>query len=77
MSNPHEQDLLALGQAVRWLRQQRCMGTEELAEAAGVKRQCISTLEAGRLDPTYDLLLAIAEGLGIGLSALVTHAEER
>lgn len=77
MSNPHEQDLVALGQAVRRLRQQRSMSTHELADAVGVERQHISALEAGQLDPTFELLIALAEGLSVGLSALLNCAEKR
>jgi transcriptional regulator with XRE-family HTH domain len=76
MSKPHEQDLVALGQAVSRLRQQRSMSTKELAEATAIERLRISKLEAGKLDPTYDVLIALAEGLGIQPSALVIHAEE-
>jgi transcriptional regulator with XRE-family HTH domain len=77
MSEPHEQDLVALGHAVRLLREQRRMSPKELAEAAGVERLRISTLEAGKLDPTYELLIALAEGLGVELSALLIRAEKR
>jgi len=76
MNKPHEQDLVALGQAVRRLRQQRNMSTKELAEATGVERLRISTLEAGKLDPTYELLIALAEGLGVQLSTLAIRAQE-
>lgn len=77
MSKPHEQDLVALGQAVSRLREQRGMSTNELADATGIERVRISTLEAGRLDPTYELLIALAEGLGVQPSALVIRAEKR
>jgi transcriptional regulator with XRE-family HTH domain len=77
MSKLHEQDLVALGQAVGRLREQRGMSTNELADATGIERLRISTLEAGKLDPTYELLIALAEGLGVQPSALVIRAEKR
>lgn len=77
MSSTREQDLVALGQAVRRLRQQRSMSANELADASGIERLRIGTLEAGRLDPTYELLIALAEGLGVQPSALVICAEKR
>jgi transcriptional regulator with XRE-family HTH domain len=52
------------------------MSIEELARAIDVGRRRINALETGRLDPTYELLLAVAEGLGMQPSALVTLAEE-
>jgi len=53
------------------------VSTSELADVAGVERLRISTLEAGTLDPSYELLIALAEGLGVELSALVVGAEDR
>jgi transcriptional regulator with XRE-family HTH domain len=58
------------------MREQRGMSIEELASAIDVGRRRINALETGHLDPTYELLLAVAEGLGIQPSALVTLAEE-
>lgn len=52
------------------------MGTDELARATGLSRQRIDALETGQLDPTYELLLALAEGLGVQPSALVLLSEQ-
>jgi transcriptional regulator with XRE-family HTH domain len=52
------------------------MSAEELAGATGISRQRIAALETGRHDPTYELLLALAEGLDVQPSALVTLAEQ-
>jgi len=52
------------------------MSADDLAGAIDVGRQRIDALESGRLDPTYALLLAVAEGLGTEPSALVTLAEQ-
>jgi transcriptional regulator with XRE-family HTH domain len=71
-----EQELVLLGRAIRQLREQRGVSASELAAASGFERQQISAVEAGRLDPTYDLLIALADGLGVALSALVRRAEE-
>lgn len=58
------------------MREQQGISTEELARATGISRQRIDALEAGQLDPTYELLLALAEGLGVQPSALMTLAEQ-
>jgi transcriptional regulator with XRE-family HTH domain len=68
-------DLLALGQALRRMREQRDMSPDELAAAAGMHRRRIDALETGRLNPTYEMLLALASGLDIQPSELVTLAE--
>jgi transcriptional regulator with XRE-family HTH domain len=68
-------NLLVLGRAVELMREQQRMSVDELAEASGIPRERIGSLEAGRLDPTYELLSEIADGLGTQPSVLVTLAE--
>jgi transcriptional regulator with XRE-family HTH domain len=75
-SEHRDADLLVLGRAVRRMREQRGISADQLAGAIDICRQRIDALEAGRLDPTYELLLAVAEGLGIQPSTLVTLAEQ-
>lgn len=58
------------------MREQQSMSADELADAIEIRRQRIDALETGHLDPTYELLLAVAEGLGVQPSALVTLAEQ-
>lgn len=74
-SNHKEPDLLVLGEAVQLMRERRGVSTDELANTSGVPRERIAALEAGQLDPTYEQLLEIADGLGIQPSALVSLAE--
>jgi transcriptional regulator with XRE-family HTH domain len=68
-------DLPTLGRALRRLREQRRMSADELAGAVGIDRRRIDALEAGRLDPGYELLLALADALDVQPSALVLLAE--
>jgi transcriptional regulator with XRE-family HTH domain len=70
-----QEQLLALGRAVREIRGERGMGVAQLAAAAGVDLRHIAALEAGRLNPAYELLLALAEALGVPASELVVRAE--
>jgi DNA-binding XRE family transcriptional regulator len=71
-----QQDLLVLGRAIREIRQERGMAVEQLAQVSGVVRARIQALELGQLNPRYELLLALAEGLGVRPSAFVIRAEE-
>jgi DNA-binding XRE family transcriptional regulator len=74
---PHEApELSILGRAIRLMREQRKLSTDELARAIAIPRENIEALESGYLDPTYELLVAIAEGLGTQPSALVLLAEQ-
>jgi transcriptional regulator with XRE-family HTH domain len=75
-SRQEEDDLGFLGQGVRQVREQRNVSPSELATTSGVELQQIVALEAGQLDPTYELLLTLAEGLGVRASAFVIRAEE-
>lgn len=58
------------------MREQYGMNPSELSAATGIKRERLDALEAGQLDPTYDMLLALAEGLGVQLETLVIRAKE-
>jgi DNA-binding XRE family transcriptional regulator len=68
--------LLALGRAVQLIREQQGVGATELAEASGVSLERVEALEAGQLDPAYELLLNIADGLGARPSTLIVLAEQ-
>jgi DNA-binding XRE family transcriptional regulator len=58
------------------MREERGMSAGELADAIDIHRESIEALEVGRLDPSYELLLAVAEELGTEPSTLVTLAEQ-
>lgn len=70
------QELRFLGKAVREIREQRGIAVGELAAATGMDRTRIEALEAGRLDPDLELLVALADGIGVRLSVFVVRAEE-
>jgi DNA-binding XRE family transcriptional regulator len=75
--HPHEPSLLrALGLAIRERREQRHLTRAELAARTRVTAERIGALERGRLDPDYELLLALADALDVGVGALFTRAEE-
>lgn len=70
-------ELLALGDAVQHERNRRGLSVEALASAARVQASRLQALEAGQIDPDYDLLLALAQALDIRASAFVIRAEAR
>lgn len=67
--------LVLLGRAIERVREEHGMTPAELAAAAGVKRRRLVALEAGRLDPDYDLLVPLAQALGVRLSTFFIRAE--
>ncbi len=58
------------------MREQQEVSIDALARATTIPRENIEALETGHLDPTYELLVAIAERLGTQPSALVLFAEQ-
>jgi len=65
-------ELRRLGETVRRMREQQRLTVAELATTTGIAAQSITDLEAGRLDPTYEGLIALARGLDVRMSALLT-----
>ena len=64
-------DLIALGRMVRAVRGQKGMSVTELAAAAGFKRRRLVRIEAGKLDPRYDGLIALAAGLNVPVAVIM------
>jgi transcriptional regulator with XRE-family HTH domain len=58
------------------MREQQQVSIDALARETAIPREDIEALEIGHLDPTYELLVAIAEQLGTQPSALVLFAEQ-
>jgi molybdate-binding protein/DNA-binding XRE family transcriptional regulator len=55
---------------VRSLREQLRLAQQDLAALAGVSRQALSAIEAGRSSPSVDVALRIASALGVAVEAL-------
>jgi transcriptional regulator with XRE-family HTH domain len=59
-----------LGRALRWLREDRGMKQEEVAQIAEITRPMLSAYERGRVQPTLDTLDRLLRALDCDLSAL-------
>lgn len=60
-----------IARRVRLLRSRRGMSTAELARRAGMHRPNLSRLEAGRHEPSLDILEKVANALGVPVADLV------
>ncbi len=60
-----------LGPLVRQLRRSGNLTLEQLAEASGVSRAMLSSVERGNKNPTLPTLAKIASGLGVTMSELM------
>jgi transcriptional regulator with XRE-family HTH domain len=76
MSDSERQDLLLLGKAIRELREQHRVSAGALAARAELSEADLSALESGQVDPDFELLLALAEAIGVRPSAFFVRAEQ-
>ena len=63
------------GKAVARLRKRTAVSQERFADAIGVHRTTIGTIERGRGTPSLDIIGRIALGLGISLTRLFEAVE--
>lgn len=70
---PNQQ--VALGEAIRYIREREEMTQEELAFRAGVHPTWISRMESGRWDPRWSSVSQVVDGLGVTMVELVAMAE--
>ncbi len=75
MADERNPDLLHLGEAIRRIREERGVAAAELAAATGVPLTRIAAVEDGCVDPGFELLLTLADGIGVGVSAFISRAE--
>ncbi|WP_029117423.1 XRE family transcriptional regulator [Mycobacterium sp. URHB0044] len=67
----------AIGARVKQERQARVWTLDQLAEAAGVSRRMLVSVEQGAVNPSVGTLLKISDALGVGLPALVERPEPK
>jgi transcriptional regulator with XRE-family HTH domain len=60
-----------MGRRIQKLREDRDMSRAQLAQAAGISRQYVRSLELGEYDPTLGTLQKIAKAFGVKLTELV------
>lgn len=66
---------VALGRAVRAIRDETGISQVQLAEATGFMQSWISSVEHGRRNPSWTNVVRLAEGLHVSVVELVTRAE--
>lgn len=63
-------DLSILAKKTKGLRLAARMTLQELSAASGVSQSALSKIENGQLSPTYEKILALAQGLGVDVAEL-------
>lgn len=69
-------DLEALGNQIRTARKKADLTQEQLAERVHVSTRHIANIEKGKMNPSYEILLAILRVLPVSLDALITPGIE-
>jgi transcriptional regulator with XRE-family HTH domain len=64
-------ELIRFGQKIRQVREREGISVAELAARTDVDAQKITALEAGRFDPPFDVMIALADGIGVPIFALM------
>jgi transcriptional regulator with XRE-family HTH domain len=64
-----------LGRAVRELRAKRKMSQQELARVTGLHFTYLSGIENGRRNPSYGVILAVAQALDVTPGRLINLAD--
>ncbi len=70
----HDPALLALGLAIRTIRQTRGLSQEELAYRSQVDRSYMSSIERGAQNPGVMTLIPIAKAIGVTVAELMEAA---
>lgn len=76
MPGPKSPAHVALGQAIRRVREQRGVSQEEMAYSAGLHRNYLGGVERGERNLGFTNLVRISGALGVRTSELVELAEE-
>jgi DNA-binding XRE family transcriptional regulator len=56
------------------LRAEQGLDSERLAEKAGLQKWRLTAIEEGRTDPAFDVLVKLADALGIGTATIAERA---
>lgn len=72
----HKQEFIALGRAIRRLRQYQRLSIASLAPKAGVSPKSLNRIELGQGNPGLMALLALSKALGITFEDLVLAARD-
>lgn len=67
----------ALADVIRQLRARERLSQQEVADRVGLGRNYLSDVESGRRRPSWDGVVLISRGLGVGLDELVRLYLER
>lgn len=67
--------LVRFGKTVRKLRSDAGYSQESFADAIGVHRTYMGTIERGHGNPTLDMIAKIARGLGVSVTKLFEKVE--
>ena len=69
-------DLMNYGDALRYAREEKGLSQSQLAEKTGISHQNISRWESGKILPSIDFCVKLADFYGITLDELIGRTTE-
>ncbi|MEY2988138.1 MAG: hypothetical protein RJB13_1659, partial [Pseudomonadota bacterium] len=69
----HETQGASLASNMKHLRKEASLSQEQLSERSGVPRSTIASLERGEGNPTLQVLMGVARGLGVTIAELLAQ----
>lgn len=76
-TTPADEQLRALGRAIRRMRRERDLSQEAVAAAAGVHPNQVGRLERGTADVYTSTMLRVVDGIGVSLTDVARAYEDR
>lgn len=76
MNQINDKTKICFSKTLRFLRLQKKLSQESLAEKSGITRKQISRLECHRDTPSLETIRLLAKGLGITMQNLFSHFEK-
>lgn len=71
-----DMDLLNYGAALKYAREEKGLSQSQLAEKTGISHQNISRWESGKIIPSIDFCVKLADFYGITLDELIGRTTE-
>ena len=69
--------MIALGIRIRNLREAQGLSQQELAYESDIHQKTIQKIETAKLNPSFDTLVSLSEGLGVSLSDLMNFEAKK
>lgn len=71
-----DKNLIRLGERVRQVRKESNLSQQKVSEKSGLALRTISRIERGLMNPSFEVLVMLATGLGVSVEYLFTYSSD-